>query len=303
MRRTAYRRTDLNYKSRILSKIVMIVTFVIFAILALSFLVPFIWLILSSFKTIVDYELYAFSIPSEWRWKNYVEVFRLLKARVTLPNAVIEYGFPEMIGYSFVIAIGRGFMSVFMPAIAAYVVSKYRFKLRSVLYMTSIYIMIIPIVGALPSQMVIYKTLGIYDNILPFILLTTGSFGYTFLLIYASFKGVSWSYAESAFMDGAGHFRVMFQIMFPMMMPVFCTLFVLSFITNWNDYLIPVTWLPSYPNLAYGMYKFQADASKNGVGMPTILAGFVVVMIPTIILYALSQKMIMSNLKMGGLKG
>ncbi len=294
---------DPNYTSRILSKVIIIFSFVLLVILSLCLFIPFIWLILSSFKTVVDYELYAFSIPSKWNFSNYADVFKLLKARVTLSHAVVEYGFVEMILYSFAIAASKSVMAVFMPALAAYVVSKYNFKIKSILYMISIFVMIIPIVGSLPSQMVIYKSLGIYDNLIPFILLTTGSFGYNFLLLFASFKGVSWSYAESAFIDGASHIKVMFKIMFPLMMPVFSTLFVLAFVANWNDYMITVTWLPSYPNLAYGMYKFQADATKNAIGMPTILAGFVVVMIPTIILYTASQRMILKNLTMGGLKG
>ena len=64
--------------------------------------------------------------------------------------------------------------------------------------------------------------------------------------------------------------------MLPQAMGVLLALWTMNFIDCWNDYMTVVTWLPSYPNLAFGMFMFQTEAARYGAGMPHILAGFVV---------------------------
>ena len=88
-----------------------------------------------------------------------------------------------------------------------------------------------------------------------------------------------------------------------MIFPVIFAYFMINFIGAWNDYELTIVWLPSYPNLAYGVYMFQLLATKNGTSVPEILAGFIIVAIPTTILWSLSQKAIMSKMAIGGLKG
>ena len=194
-------------------------------------------------------------------------------------------------------------MGVFLPTITAYIVSKYNFRLKNLIFNTAIIVMIIPIVGNLPSQLRVTQALGIYNNLLPYLIFSAGPFGFNFILMYGAFKSLSWTYAEAAFIDGASHFTVMLKIMFPMIMPTFSTLFILGFIGHWNDYMIPITFLPSYPNLAYGMYNFQLEAARIGAAMPEILAGFVIVSVPTCIMYFTLQKFGLKNVRMGGLKG
>ena len=103
-------------------------------------------------------------------------------------------------------------------------------------------------------------------------------------------------------MDGASQFTVMWRIVIPMVIPTAVAQYLLAFIGQWNDYMDVVTWLPSYPNLAFGMFLFQNEAARYGVGMPHILAGFVIVAIPTSIMWICGQKVITSKLMVGGLK-
>lgn len=87
------------------------------------------------------------------------------------------------------------------------------------------------------------------------------------------------------------------------MLPTGAVLFVLGFLGSWNDYMTFLTWLPSYPNLAVGLYLFQYESAIYMVGTPTVLAGFTVAAIPTSLLYLCSRKLIMSKFTVGGLKG
>lgn len=290
-------------KKTIASNIIMICSAIILLLFCVSLLVPFFWMVFTSFKSPIDYVLNVFGMPEKFEFENYASVFRLLKIRVMIDGWLLEYNIFNMLFYSLIIAVVSGFMNVFVPTITAYIVSKYNFGMKNVIYNTAIIVMIIPIVGNLPSQLRVTQALGIYNNLIPYLVFSAGPFGFNFILMYGAFKSISWTYAEAAFIDGAGHFTVMWKIMFPMIMPTFSTLFILGFIGHWNDYMIPITFLPSYPNLAYGMYNFQLEAARLGAAMPEILAGFVIVSIPTCIMYFTLQKFGLKNVRMGGLKG
>lgn len=290
-------------KKTIASNIIMICSAIILLLFCVSLLVPFFWMVFTSFKSPIDYVLNVFGMPEKFEFENYASVFRLLKIRVMIDGWLLEYNIFNMLFYSLIIAVVSGFMNVFVPTITAYIVSKYNFGMKNVIYNTAIIVMIIPIVGNLPSQLRVTQALGIYNNLIPYLVFSAGPFGFNFILMYGAFKSISWTYAEAAFIDGAGHFTVMWKIMFPMIMPTFSTLFILGFIGHWNDYMIPITFLPSYPNLAYGMYNFQLEAARLGAAMPEILAGFVIVSIPTCVMYFSLQKFGLKNVRMGGLKG
>ena len=274
-------------------------------IYCISLLIPLLWMIYTSFKRYDEYYMNPYSLPSEWIFSNYPSVFDKLKITVTSAAGRKTYGVMSMVGYSFLWATGFSAFTVFVTTLTAYVFSRYEFFGRKFLFALGIFVMITPIVGNMPSAMVLRKTLGVYDNFV-FMMITAPSTAFSglhFLLLHAAFKRLSWSYAEAVFVDGGGHFTALFNIMFPMILPTCVVLFVLNFFSAWNDYSTFMVWMPSYPNLAFGIYTFQNSAADYGATMPEILAGFVMVMIPTAILYVCLQNLIVSKFTVGGLKG
>ena len=278
---------------------------IILIIYSLSLLLPIVWTVISSFKGVIDYEVNPFGWPKKFIFSNYLEIPAMMEVNVKATNGnVVRYGMLPMVLNSFILAGLPPLVVLFFTTLVAYVVSKYNFVGKNFIFNLGIIVMIIPIVGNLPSAMMVAKTLGTYNNIfLQIILAPSNIFGMNFLIMYGTFKSISWEYAESAQIDGAGDWTVMIRIMLPMVIPTFAVLFTLSFLGSWNDYLTPMIWLPSYPNLAYGLYYFQYNASQLGATMPHILAGFILVMIPTSILFLLMQRLIMSKFTVGGLKG
>ena len=81
-----------------------------------------------------------------------------------------------------------------------------------------IVVMLLPIVGSLASELQMLHTIGAYDNVVFLMFMKGGFLGTNFLIFYATFKGISWEYAEAAFIDGASHARVLFTIMIPLAM-------------------------------------------------------------------------------------
>ena len=286
-------------------KFLIVFNGIIMAIYCISLLIPIVWMLSSSLKSEIDYALSSFRLPKELEWSNYVKVFDYLHVPVPTSRGTVIYDFLSLAAFSLIRSTCIPLLVTFVQACCAYVLAKYKFVGNQFIYVLGIFVMITPIVGNLPSAMAVNKALGVYNNLFLNILTAPSNiFGLNFLILYAAFKGIPWEYAEAAFIDGAGHYTIMLRIMLPMVLPTCAVLFVLSFLGIWNDYTASLIWLPSYPNLAFGLYMFQqgATAGSEGAPAPVILAGFAVVMIPTIILYLVSQKLILAKFNVGGLK-
>lgn len=295
----------LNKTDTVVSTIKIIVGVTIF-LYCVSLLVPLVWSILTSFKDEFNYALDPFGIPTSWHFSNYTSVWKFLQITRPSDQGTLVYTIDILALNSLLRAALIPMITVMCQAMVTYVLAKYKFKGNSFIYMLNIVIMIIPIVGNLPSALQVSKAFGTYDNMFLNILTAPSNiFGLHFLILYGFYKGISWDFAEAAFIDGASHTQVFWSIMFPMVLPTCAVLYVLNFLGIWNDYTTPLIWLPSYPNLAYGLYIFQLNstAGARGTNSPMVMAGFTIITIPTVLIYLLSQKLIMSKFTVGGLKG
>lgn len=266
----------------------------IFIVYAVSLLYPFLWLFLSSLKKPFEYIISdTFALPEQWMFKNYVSAFVQLKVKNT--------GFLGMVFNSIWMTVLSNGLYLMFSSMTAYVISKFKFKGRSFLYAMTIFIMILPITGSLPADVKLRMDLNIFDSPLQLIV-CCGGFGSTFLILYAFFQNVAWEYAEAAMIDGASHDLVFWKIMLPQVMPALLTLFITSFIGGWNDYMTSILYYPSYPTLASGLYLYES-AMESSSNYPVYFAGVFISIIPILILFIAFQKLIMTSVSIGGLKG
>ena len=108
---------------------------------------------------------------------------------------------------------------------------------------------------------------------------------------------------EAAKIDGANPWAVMTQIITPLASGTTSTVFVLAFIGYWNDFQIPMVYLPYNPVAAYGLYEFQNTALPKIANTPTRLAGIFLMAAPIVVFYAIFNKKLNVNLSVGGIKG
>ena len=114
---------------------------------------------------------------------------------------------------------------------------------------------------------------------------------------------MSWSYAEAAEIDGANDFQIYFKVMFPQAITMFGSLFLMLWMADWNNYGTALIYLSKMPTLAVGIYKFKQDMVYFGGGRPDILyAACTLVLIPPLVMFALCNKALMSNVSLGGIK-
>lgn len=231
---------------------------------------------------------------SEFTLKHFVEAFQVLEVNGT--------GFFGLVGNSLIYAVGSMVISIFFHACTTYVVCKYTFIGRNFLYSMVLVTMMIPLYGSLPSSYRAYKMIGIYDN-WGILLTAFGGFeGTTFLILYAFWKSVPWEYAESAFIDGAGHGTVFFLIMAPLVLPAASVLFLTGFIGKWNEYMAISLYMPSLPTLSYGLYIYE-QVMKYKANQPALFAGILIATVPCFLLFIFFQNTIMETVHFGGLKG
>ena len=290
-----------------IDRVIRTVLVVLLWVLSLSLLFPVFWMVNNSFKGDLEYYLtQSWELAEEFNWDGYKFFFENISYKVVKHEGTIIYTLPWMIYYSLVWAIVPPLFGTLLTFMCAYVIAKYRFPGRDFLFNLGIIVMILPIVGSTGSALMLRKALHIYDNM--FLMILTGPAaafsGMSFLVLHAAFKGLPWEYAEAVFIDGGGHFRAFITVMAPMALPSAMVFVLLGIIGNWNDYSTFLFWLPSYANLARGIYYFQyVGRLELQASNPDILAGFVVVSIPMVILYCSVQKIVTANFIVGGLKG
>lgn len=265
---------------------------------------PLLWMINTSLRTDIEVFINMFGPPNALHFENYSSVWDLIGVDVFIEGyGYVRYNIGRLLGNSVLIAVLMPIKGTVSSVITAYIIAKYKFKGSGILVGINIFVMILPIVGSLPSQLKIYNVLGMYDNFVMQALLGASPFGFGLLVYIGMFKGVPDAYLEAARIDGAGHFRTFVQIALPPVLPTVAVFYLLAVLGSWNDYQTPLMWLPSYANLAYGMFQFQYDTAKYASTLPQIMAGFVIVSVPSVIFYFCNQKLITSKMMVGGLKG
>ncbi len=284
--------------------VVFAIAFAVFVLYSAILLFSLYYIVLSSFKTGFEYSNIAFeganpfAFPEVFQFVNYKEAFTLTIQSQYGDEVRLYTMFFNSIWYCGFIICGNALMSSF----TGYIMAKYNFKAKEIIFALAIFSMTIPIVGNSASAIKLTTTLRIYNT--PFLTLCTSlaGFGFYFMVMYGFFKNISWSYAEAAFIDGASDWTVFFRVMLPQAKMAIMTIAIILFINSWNLYEDPLLFLPSYPTVAAGLQLYKQEVSGKG-NMPQYFAGLVVAVVPPIIIYAIFSDRIMKNFSVGGLKG
>lgn len=294
--------TVMNPKRRKISGFEIIVALFLLGFSALL-LFLFFWGLMSSFRNHYAVIDAPFSLFSDFSFNSWAYLFTGFSFR----SGDYVFTLTDMFVNSFLYAFGGALAQTFCTCVVAYVTAKYPSKFSSFINYLVIVVTILPIVGNLPSMIVITRdVLHIYDTLIGTWIMKFGFCSVYYFVFYAAFKRISWEYAEAAFIDGSGHFRVFFTIMLPLTITLFGTVFLLNFIAYWNDFETPYMFLRGSPTLSVGLYGLL-----NGYGMPSgyteditvCLAAAFAVFVPILVLFFALKNKIMGNLMDGGIKG
>ena len=265
----------------------------VFAIIALSYVYMFFWAVMSACKTHTEIIMNPFALPKKCHWDHFVEVVASLN--------VNGNGFWEMLFNSCFFSVGGALLQTFVTITFAYCCTMYKFPGSNLPYTIILVIMTLPIYGAGGATYALYRQLGMVDSYTHIICSAAGMTG-SFLYFRAFFKNMSWTYAEAAAMDGCGPFRLYFKVMLPQAKPIFGALFLTTWLASWNNYESALLYLPNLPTLPVGIYQFNTEMIYRA-RLDILFAACVLVSIPALVLFTVFNKMITTNVSVGGIKG
>lgn len=278
--------------------------FLILAIYTVSLIWPLFWAIITSVKEQYDFLDNVLGMPTKVMLENFATVFEKFEAPARKDEIQQMHGFGQMLVNTLLYVGGGAFAATFIPCVTAYVIAKFpQKKMSGWIYAIVIATMIIPVVGSYPAEIRMLQNLGIYNTLGGVWLQKANFLGVYFLVFHAAFKGMAKEYAEAAEIDGASEWTILGKIMLPLVRNTFFTVFLIKFVEFWNDYQVPLLYLPSRPTFSYGLYYVSNYTGNTISTVPMRMAGCIIILIPILVLYIAFKEKLMGNITMGGVKG
>ncbi len=275
------------------SRTLTILTYTLLILGALLSLVPFVWMISTSLKTIGE-ALGSSFFPSELHFENYVEAWDRANFSQYFLNSIKITGI-SLIG------------SISISILAAYGFARIKFPGRELIFGILLSTMMIPaMVTIIPNFLTVtwLGRIGPIKWINNWPALTVPFMGSVFniFLLRQFFAQIPDELFDAARIDGSGHLRFLLQVVLPLSKAPLMVILVLTFIGSWNSLAWPllVTNTPNWRPISVGMMNFVTEAGQE---IHYIMAGAFITIIPILILYFFTQKQFTESIARSGLKG
>lgn len=249
------------------------------------------WIIVSSLKTNREFFENAWGLFETPQWNNYIEAWTKNSLSNNFMNSIYVVG-----------------MSVLLVLIiatpAAYVLSRIHFPGMKAVHAYVIAGMGIPVQLILVPLYFIMNQIKLVNSLNGLILVYVAiSLPFTVFLEMGFFRTLPSALVEAAYIDGSSPMYTFFKIMLPLGVPGIVTSALFNFISLWNEFMIALTFLTTNEKftLPVGIYSMQAAMQYVGK-WTTLLAGLVIVIIPTLLIYLVLSRQIIEGLTMGAVK-
>ena len=267
--------------------------YVVLIIGALSMIMPFLWMVTTSLKTlnaifVQPKNWIQMFVPTMLVWQNYVDAWTKVPFGQFYLNSII-------VGMA--VTVGQ----VFTSSLAAYAFARLTFPGRDKLFFAYLATMMIPgSVTMIPVYVLmrVFRWVDTYQAlIIPAIFSAYGTF-----MLRQFFMTLPKDLEDAAKIDGCGFFRIYMTIILPLSKPALATLTVFTFMGNWGSFMWPllVTNTMTMRTLPIGLESFKTQYSTD---WHLLMAGSVMVMLPIVIIFIFTQRYFVESIKLTGVKG
>ena len=269
----------------------LIPSYVILGLWSLFTVFSILWVIASSFKTNRELFTAVWSLPSALNFDNYIKAWTTVKMGQYFSNSLI-------------VVLVSVFIVLFLSAPVSYILTRVKFKGNTVLLLIFIAGIGIPVQLLYIPLFILLTQIGVINSLWGLGLLYVSlSIPFTVFILSGFFASLPKELEEAATIDGCSDFQVYWKVLLPLASPGLITAAIFNFIFLWNEYQIALVFIndPDLRTLPLGLYALSNAMQYTGdwVGL---MAGVVIIMVPTIILYTvLSEKMI-AGITMGSVK-
>lgn len=258
--------------------------------LSALFVLPFVWLVLTSLKP--NQQILKFPpdwIPRPFTWSNY-------------PDALQYIPYLKYMSNSFFLTASATFGVLLSSSLVAYGFSRIRWRGSNVLFIVMLSTMMLPPQVIMIPVFILFKELGWVGSFRPIIM--PAFFGQPFFvfLLRQFFKTIPNELSESAMLDGCSHFEIYWRIILPLSKPALATVAFFSFMIFWNDFLGPLMYLNNKEmyTLSIGLQQFVSQYKAEWAMM---MAAATVMTLPVIVLFFFLQKVFVQGISLTGIKG
>ncbi len=266
------------------------------AVLSAIWLVPIVWLVVTSFSAYPGLNTNTF-FPKEWSIDAYKNLFM---------SADTVAQFPNWFKNTFIIAIFSCIISASFVLMVAYAMSCMRFKGRKTLMNLSVVVNLFPGVLSMIAVYFILKMLELTNSHFGLIIVYSAGAGLGYLIAKGFFDTIPNSLREAAYLDGASEATIFFKVVIPMSRPIIVYTIISSFLAPWMDFVMAKMMLNSGISsdwtVAIGLFN-MLDKSLINSYFTQFCAGGVIVSIPISVLFMIMQKFYVEGITGGAVKG
>jgi ABC-type glycerol-3-phosphate transport system permease component len=257
---------------------------------------------------------YAFTISIKTTKEFYMAPFRLIPKNPTLMPykyiLTISPYFPRQMLNSVVVALGSVALTVVMACIGGYAYARLDWRFRDVAFYAIIVSMFIPRAGALMAQYELMDFLGLRNSLFGLILAFGAGLPVPLFVMRQNFLKIPREIEESAYIDGANTWQVLWRIALPMASSGMLVVAILKFVQVWGNYLFVLTMLDRQEKflVSISIAIIQTLAGdemldyQELIGQNVSAAAYMAVMFPVVLVYLLLQKWFVRGLREGVLK-
>jgi raffinose/stachyose/melibiose transport system permease protein len=250
---------------------------------------PFVFVVLTSFKTVQGFMSDVWALPESLDFGNYIESF--------------EGGIGRFFLNSMIVSVASVFLTVILASLASFPLAKMRFRLNRPLFLLFIAGSMIPVHVTLIPIYTLTNDLGLYDTFFALLGPYVGFHLPLAVLIITEFMSqLPAELEEAARVDGAGPLEIFRRIMLPLSIPALSTVAIYTFIFVWNEFVFALVLLSSRNNmtLPLGLMQFSGEYSIN---VPGIMSAVTLASLPIILFYLVMQERVVSGMVAGAIKG
>jgi len=264
-----------------------ILTFALLSLFSIFQLIPIVLMLSMSIKTTNQIQTNPLLPTLPLHFENYPRSWTIIQRYML-----------NSLGSTFLILIGN----LCLSALAAYVLARYRFPGRTLIFSLILALLMVPGITILVPRYVLVRDLYLINSLWAIIL--PGIFGasaFNIFVLRTFFGTLPEELFESARLDGAGHLTILRAIVIPLSMPIISSLAILQVLGSWNDYVWPYLVLnfDSVRTLAVGIVGF-ADRNNQQLGLQ--MSASVIGSIPLLVLFLVAMRSFVAGLTSGALK-
>jgi multiple sugar transport system permease protein len=261
---------------------------------ALLMFVPFLWSVVTSFKTLPDSVRLTF-IPQPFTLEAYDFIFN--KLQPSLPRLFLN---------SAIIAVVVTLSNVILGSIAGYAFARLRFRGREALFLVVLATLMIPDQLRLVPVYLMLNAVGLTKGVLQYggVMLVLAISATSIFLLRQYFLSIPREIEEAARMDGAGYFTTFWRVMLPLASPAIAAVAILQFQGTWNAYFWPYVIIQQQDQytvpVALSFFRLSGGMATN---WPPLMAVVVLATLPVLILYLFFQRYFVEGIAASGVKG